>query len=77
MYISLTKKGVIGAGNWNSASRDDAQALTNTVTFECIVTLVIVKYILGLTRPATVKLQKEEMDILAAEQEISTVKRCS
>ena len=40
--ISLSKKGVIGAGNWNSASRDDAQALTNAVTFECIATLVIV-----------------------------------
>ena len=36
-------------------------------------TLVIVKYILNLTRPATVKLQSEEMDILKAEQEIATL----
>lgn len=66
--------GIVGAGNWNSKSRDDAQALTNAATFQFIVTLVIVKYILGLTRPATVKLQRKEMDILAAEQEISTLK---
>ena len=35
--------------------------------------LVIIKYILNLTRPATVKLQSEEMDILKAEQEIATL----
>ena len=36
-------------------------------------TLVIVKYILNLTRSATVKLQSEEMDILKAEQEFATL----
>ena len=39
--------GIVGAGNWNSKSRDNAQALTNDTTFQFIVTLVIVKYIHG------------------------------
>ena len=50
-------------------------SLLNAVTFGFIVTLVIVKYILNLTRPATVKLQNEEMDILKAEQEIATLQK--
>ena len=67
--------GVAGMGVWNAKSKDDASALLNSVTFQFIVTLVIVKYILNLTRPATVKLQREEMDILSAEREISSLKR--
>ena len=63
-----------GTGNWNSNSRDDAQALSNAVNFQFIISLVIVRYILDLTRPVTVKLQREEMDILKAEQEISNLK---
>ena len=47
--------------------------LLNAVTFVFIVMLVIVKYILNLTRPAIVKLQSEEIDILKAEQEIATL----
>ena len=39
--------GIVGAGKWNSKSRDNAQALTNDTTFQFIVTLVIVKYIHG------------------------------
>ena len=66
--IALNKggDGKVGAGNWNSKSRDDAQALTNAGTFQFIVTLVIVKNILWLTRQATVKLKRKEMDIVAA-----------
>ena len=33
---------------------------------------MIVKYILNLTRPAMVKLQSEEMDLLNAEQDVQT-----
>ena len=75
--IRLNKNGeddAAGTGNWNSNSRDDAQVLSNAINFQFIVSLVIVRYILDLTRPATVKLQWEEMDILKAEQEISNLK---
>ena len=60
--------------NWNSSSRDDAQALANAINFPFLVSLIIVRYILGLTRSATVKLQREEMDILKAELEIYSLK---
>ena len=36
--------------------------------------MVIVRYILDLTRPATVKLQRKEMDLLKAHSEITTLK---
>ena len=58
-----SEDGAAGTGNWNSNSRDDAQVLSNGINFQFIVSLVIVRYILDLTRPATVKLQREEMDI--------------
>ena len=67
-----SEDGAAGTGNWNSNSRDDAQVLSNGINFQFIVSLVIVRYILDLTRPATVKLQREE--ILKAEQEISNLK---
>ena len=73
--IRLNKNGeddAAGAGNWNSNRRDDAQALSDAINFQFIVSLVIVRYILDLTRPTTVKLQREE--ILKAEQEISNLK---
>ena len=76
--IQLNKKDggdLPGSGNWNSTSRDDSQALVNAVTFQFVVALVLVRYIRGLTRPATVKLQREGMDILKAQQEISTLKQ--
>ncbi|XP_068703325.1 52 kDa repressor of the inhibitor of the protein kinase-like [Montipora foliosa] len=73
VQLNKDKNGVVRAGTWNPKSRDDARSLLNAVTFGFIVTLVIVKYILNLTRPATVKLQSEEMDILKAEQEITTL----
>ena len=60
--IQLNKKhgsDLPGGGNSNSTSRDDAQALVNAVTFQFVVALVIVRYLLDLTRPATVKLQRE------------------
>ena len=69
------ENGVPGAGKWNAQSRDDAETLSNSVNFQFIITLVIVKYILNLTRPATVELQSEEMDLLNAEQEISSLWR--
>ena len=75
--IRLNKNGeddAAGAGNWNSNRRDDAQALSDAINFQFIVSLVIVRYILDLTRPVTVKLQREEMDILKAEKEITNLK---
>ena len=51
-------------GNWNQNSRNDAQALINAITFSFIVTLVIVRHILDLTKPLTVSLQKKAMDLL-------------
>ena len=66
--------GIDDSGNWNSSSRDDAQAQANAINFPFLVSLIIVRYILGLTRSATMKLQREEMDILKAEQEISSLK---
>ena len=74
VQLNMDKNGVVRAGTWNPKSRDDARSLLNAVTFGFIVTLLIVTYILNLTRPATVKLQSEEMDILKAEQEIATLR---
>lgn len=64
----------MGMGDWNAKSRDDAEALLNAITFSFIIALVTVKYVLNLSRPATVKLQKEDMDLLSAEQEILALK---
>ena len=61
-------------GNWNQNSRNDAQALINAMTFSFIVTLVIVRHILDLTRPLTVRLQKKAMDLLKAKEEIALLK---
>ena len=51
-----------GHGNWNQNSGNDAQALINAITFSFIVTLVIVRHILDLTRPLTVRLLKKAME---------------
>ena len=61
-------------GNWNQNSRNDAQALINAITFSFIVALVIVRHILDLTRPLTVRLQKKAMDLLKAKEEIGLLK---
>ena len=61
-------------GNWNVKSRNDAQNLINAVTFPFIVSMVIVRHILDLTRPLTVKLQRKEMDLLKAKDEIASLK---
>ena len=61
-------------GNWNQNSRNDAEALINAITFSFIVTLVIVRHILDLTRPLTVRLQKKAMDLLKAKEEIVLLK---
>ena len=74
VQLNMDKNGVVRAGTWNPKSQEDAGSLLNAVTYGFIVTLVIIKYILNLTRPATVKLQSEEMDILKAEQEIATLR---
>ena len=68
-------RGIAGEGKWNRQSQDDAANLFNAINFQFIVTLVIVKYILNLTRPATVKLQSKEMDLLSTEQEISSLRK--
>ena len=69
--IGLNRNGEdnVGAGNWNSSSRVDAQAMVNAVDFSFVVTLVIVRYILDLPRPVTVKLQRR------ADQEILSLKQ--
>ncbi|XP_068686728.1 52 kDa repressor of the inhibitor of the protein kinase-like [Montipora foliosa] len=61
-------------GNWNIKSRNDAQNLINAATFPFIVSVVIVRHILDLTRPLTVKLQRKEMDLLKAKDEIASLK---
>ena len=61
-------------GNWNQNSRNDAQALINAITFSFIVTLVIVRHILDLTRPVTVRPHKRAMDLLKAKEEIVLLK---
>ena len=61
-------------GNWNQNSRNDAQALINAMTFSFIVTPFIVRHILDLTRPLTVRLQKKAMDLLKAKEEIALLK---
>ena len=60
--------------NWNQNSRNDAQALINAIKFSFIITLVIVRHILDLTRLLTVKLQKKAMDLLKANEEIVLLK---
>ena len=72
-YISMNRNAP-GHGNWNQNSRNDAQALINAITFSFIVTLVIVRHILDLTRPLTVRLQKKAMDLLKAKEEIVLLK---
>ena len=58
-------------GTWNPSSRNDAQAMISAITsFSFIVALVVVKCILGLTRPPTVKLQKA-IDLLKAKNELA------
>ena len=44
------------------SSKVDAQALGNTIDFSFVVALAVVRYILDLNRPATVKLQRKEID---------------
>ncbi|XP_073228860.1 52 kDa repressor of the inhibitor of the protein kinase-like [Porites lutea] len=61
-------------GNWNQNSRNDAQALINAITFSFIITVVIVRHILDLTRPLTVRLQKKAMDLLKAREEVLLLK---
>ena len=64
-------RGAGGEGKWNGQSQDDRENLLNAINIPFIATLVIIKYILDLTRPATVKLQSKQMDLLRIKQEIS------
>ncbi|XP_048576913.1 52 kDa repressor of the inhibitor of the protein kinase-like isoform X2 [Nematostella vectensis] len=57
--------------NWNPTSRQDAQSLLNAINFSFIVAIVIVRHILALTKPLTVKLQSKAMDILKAKEELA------
>ena len=63
------------SGDWNQNSKAAAKKMLPSITFQFVVTLVIVRYILDLTRPATVKLQRKEMDLLKAHSEISSLKK--
>ena len=71
--ISLNRdeNGDKGRGDWNVDSRNDAQSLLNaiTFTFTFIVAIVVVRHILDLTRPLTLKLQRKEIDLLKAKDE--------
>ena len=72
--ISMNRNSPGDGSNWNQNSRNDAQALINAITFSFIITVVIVRHILDLTRPLTVRLQKKEMDLLKAKEEILLLK---
>ena len=61
-------------GNWNIDSRNDAQSLSNAITFQFIVATVVVRPILDLTIPLTLKLQRKEIDLVKAKEEISLPK---
>ena len=63
-----------GDENWNIDSRNDAQSLLNAITFQFIVAIVVVRHILDLTRPLTLKLQRKEIDLVKAKEEISLLK---
>ena len=54
---------------------EDAKNLVRAIDFSFVVTLIIVRYILELTRPVTLKLQRKEMDHLKAESEIVSLKK--
>ncbi|XP_058957537.2 52 kDa repressor of the inhibitor of the protein kinase-like isoform X1 [Pocillopora verrucosa] len=71
--ISLNRNSP-GDSTWNPTSRHDAQSLINAINFSFIVSLVIVRHILGLTRPLTVKLQQKAMDLLKAKDELALLK---
>ena len=62
------------SGDWNQNSKTAASKILPSIAFEFITTLIIVRYILDLTRPATVKLQRKEMDLLKAHSEITSLK---
>ena len=74
--ISLNRdeNGDRGRGDWNADSRNDAQSLLNAISFTFIVAIVVVRHILDLTRPLTLKLQRKEIDLLKAKDEISLLK---
>lgn len=46
----------------------------NAITFAFIVAIVIVRHILDLTRPLTIKLQRKQIDLLKAKDEIGLLK---
>ena len=62
------------SGDWNQNSKAAASKILPSITIEFVTTLVIVRYMLDLTRMATVNLQQKEMDILKAHSEITTLK---
>ena len=74
--ISLNRdeNGDRGRGDWNVDSRNDAQSLLNAITFTFVVAIVVVRHILDLTRPLTLKLQRKEIDLLKAKDEIALLK---
>ena len=72
--ISMNRNDPNNGSNWNQNSRNDAQALVNAITFPFIITVVIVRHILDLTRPLTLRLQKKAMDLLKAIEEIVLLK---
>ena len=63
-----------GRGDWNVDSKNDAQSLLNAITFTFIVAIVVVRHILDLTRPLTLKLQRKEIDLFKAKDEIALMK---
>ena len=72
--ISMNRNGPNDGSNWNQNRRNDAQALINAITFPFIITVVIVRHILDLTRPLTLRLQKKAMDLHKAREEIVLLK---
>ena len=74
--ISLNRdeNGDRGRGHCNVDSRNNAQSFLNTVAFTFIVSIVVVRHILDLTRPLTFKLQRKEIDLLKAKDEMALLK---
>lgn len=50
----------IGHGKWSRNSRTDAEALNDTIKFTFIVIVIVVRYLLDLARPGTVKLSRKQ-----------------
>ena len=61
-------------GNWDNSAADAYAHSTLLANFDFIVTLVVVRMVLGFSRSTTSQLQGQHIDIIKGLQEISTIK---